>query len=372
MKIRSAPLLTALTLLVASLMATAPAFGQATGARGDYFTYRFRPGDILLTLSQRFTHNEDNWKAIREINGIADQYKIPVGFELKVPFSMIDEIPAVATISHLRGKAFVNGLPIRETGGQIQEGSVVAAGPDSNVTLTLPDKSKVLVPADSSVTAKRLRQFSGTGYIDAIFTIEKGDVQSHVDPGVQGVGRFEIRTPVSVTGVRGTIVRAGMLQNQGVYSAIVKGHADVSQPGATAITSLAANQGLVSDSQGRAQAARSLLPPPVLRPLPGQRQNQISQVQFDPVPGAVAYQVILADDTEGYDVLWSRRITETQVRLPAVRNGTVYALIRSVDDQGLAGADSVLPLQQIMNTINDGQGSPVATGSGEYLLRTSD
>ncbi len=369
MKIRRTSVLTLLTLFFAGLLAASPAFGQATGARGEYFTYRFQPGDILLTLSQRFTQNEENWKIIREINGIADQYKIPVGFELKVPFSMIDEVPASATVSYLRGQAYLNGLPIRETGQQINEGAVITAGPNSNVTLTLPDSSKVLVPADSTVTARRLRSFSGTGYIDAIFTVDKGGVQSHVNPGGEGVGRFEIRTPVSITGVRGTILRAGRLDGNGAYSAIVKGKADFSQSGAPSVTPLASNQGLVSDSEGRPQAARPLLPPPVLHPISGPSHNL--RLSFDPVPGAVAYQVVLAEDEEGYDVLWSGRTTENSIALPAVRNGTVYALVRSVDDQTLTGRDAVLEMQQTLNTVNDGQGLPIGVGSDDYLMRIS-
>ncbi|AHG66061.1 FecR family protein [Advenella mimigardefordensis] len=358
----------ALALLIGALL-SGPAFAQATGARGEYFTYRFVPGDILLTLSQRFTQNEENWKTIRKINGIADQYKIPVGFELKIPFSLIDEVPASATISHLRGKAFLNGSPITQTGGQVTEGAVITTDTNSNVTLTLPDDSKVLVPPNSSVTAKRLQRFSGTGYIDAIFTIDRGEVQSHVNPDGGGVGRFEIRTPVSVTGVRGTILRAGTRQGQGDYSTIIKGQADFSQADGVILTRLASNQGVITDGAGQHSGTRALLPPPVLHPMGGQSHNR--ELRFDPVPGAVAYELVLAEDSEGYDVLWSQRITGTTATLPAVRNGTVYVLVRSLDQQMLAGAQAVLTIEQTMNTINDRQGSPIGVGNGSYLLQSA-
>lgn len=357
-----------LSLLMIGALVSGPAFGQATGARGDYFTYRFLPGDILLTLSQRFTQNQENWKTIRKINGIADQYKIPVGFELKIPFSLIDEIPASATISHLRGQAFLNGSPITQVGGQINEGAVITTGPNSNVTLTLPDNSKVLVPVNSTITAKRLQRFSGTGYIDAIFTIDRGEVQSHVNPGGEGVGRFEIRTPVSVTGVRGTILRAGTHQDKGgAYSAIIKGQADFSPADGATLTRLGNNQGTVTDAAGKPSGTYALLAPPVLHPMGAQSHNR--QLRFDPVAGAVAYELVLAEDSEGYDVLWSQRITGTTATLPAVRNGTVYVLVRSVDQQMLTGDHAVLQIEQTMNTINDGQGSPVGVGNGSYLLR---
>ncbi|HBP29535.1 MAG: FecR domain-containing protein [Advenella sp.] len=369
MRVSRAILIYLLAFLVGGSLVSGAAFGQAAGARGDFFTYRFVPGDILLTLSQRFTQNRENWKAIREINGIADQYKIPVGFELKIPFSLIDEVPASATISHLRGQAFLNGSPIAQTGGQISEGAVITTGPNSNVTLTLPDNSKVLVPVNSTVTAKRLQRFSGTGYIDAIFTIDRGEVQSHVNPGGEGVGRFEIRTPVSVTGVRGTILRAGTRQDQGAYSAIIKGQADFSPADGVSLTRLGSNQGAVTDGAGKPSGTHALLAPPVLHPMDAQSHNR--QLRFDPVPGAVAYELVLAEDSEGYDVLWSQRITGTTATLPAVRNGTVYVLVRSIDQQMLAGGHAVLQIEQTMNTINDGQGSPVGIGNGSYLLHST-
>jgi hypothetical protein len=371
MNVSRAILIYLLTFLMTGTLVSSPALAQATGARGDYFTYRFVPGDILLTLSQRFTQNQENWKTIRQINGIADQYKIPVGFELKIPFSLIDEVPASATISHLRGQAFINGSPIAQTGGQVSEGSVITTGPNSNVTLTLPDNSKVLVPVNSTVTAKRLQRFSGTGYIDAIFTIDRGEVQSHVNPGGEGVGRFEVRTPVSVTGVRGTILRAGTRQdqNQGAYSTIIKGQADFSPADGVLLTRLGSNQGAVTDGAGKPSGTHALLAPPVLHPMDAQSQNR--QLRFDPVPGAVAYELVLAEDSEGYDVLWSQRITGTSATLPAVRNGTVYVLVRSVDQQMLAGSHAMLQIEQTMNTINDGQGSPVGVGNGSYLLQSA-
>src|SRR5690606_13569333 len=141
------------------------------------------------------------------------------------------------------------------------------------------------------VTAKRLQRFSGTGYIDAIFTIDRGEVQSHVNPGGKGVGRFEIRTPVSVTGVRGTILRAGTRQgpDQGAYSAIIKGQADFSPADGASLTRLGSNQGAVTDRAGKPSGAHALLAPPVLHPMDPQAHNR--QLRFDPVPGAVAYEV---------------------------------------------------------------------------------
>ena len=51
-----------------------------------------------------------------------------------------------------------------------------------------------------------MRQFEGTGLTDSVVRVQRGSVESSVAPEGQGVGR-EIRTPVAVTGVRGTRFR---------------------------------------------------------------------------------------------------------------------------------------------------------------------
>ncbi len=358
-----------LAALLAFLLPMGGAHAQATGARGENFIYRVQAGDILLTLSKRFTSNEENWKQIRQLNGIVDQYRIPIGFQLKIPFSLIDEKPATATVTHLGGTAYLNGLPLNQVGTAVTEGMTITTAPNSHVTLTLPDRSKVLVPADSAVTAQRLRAFSGTDYIDSIFKIDQGGLDSHVNPDGNGVGRFEIRTPVSITGVRGTILRTGVMSGKGAYSAIIKGQADFSQSSDTPITELRNNQGIATDASGQAQGARALLPAPVLTP-PNTAANDYT-LRFAPVAGASAYQVVIADDREGYDVLWSTRITGTQVTLPRIRNGNVFVLVRSVDEHALSGKDAVLAMQLRQNTIDDGSGSPIRIGDDGYLLRTT-
>src|SRR3546814_17702103 len=60
---------------------------------------------------------------------------------------------------------------------------------------------------DGATHLERLRQFEGNALTDSILRVQRGVVDSNVAPAGQGVGRFEVRTPVAVTGVRGTRFR---------------------------------------------------------------------------------------------------------------------------------------------------------------------
>src|SRR3546814_3121055 len=89
---------------------------------------------------------------------------------------------------------------------------------------------------DGATHLERLRQFEGNSLTDSILRVQRGVVDSNVAPAGQGVGRFEVRTPVAVTGVRGTRfrVQAGA---QGARSEVIEGsvrlqpHARDSAPG---------------------------------------------------------------------------------------------------------------------------------------------
>ena len=204
-----------LIVLLASLLSLIShnATAQPAGAEGDYFLYHIKEGETLSSLSETFTSKQSNWQAIRRINKISNTRQIPVGMTLQIPFELIDAVPDQARIIYLNGDVKINNQPINKQ-YVINEADIVTTGPQSNITFELSDESKVQIPPESTVVIERLRKFRGTGLIDSIFDIQSGRVAAHASPNETGVGRFEVRTPVSITGVRGTVLRTGASQSR--------------------------------------------------------------------------------------------------------------------------------------------------------------
>lgn len=351
--------------VILALAGASPVLAQPVGADGDDFLYRVVQGDTLLDVSGRFTDKARNWTLLKQINQVADEYRLPIGKLLKIPFSMIPERPAPAEIVHVRGQVTVNGRSVR-SGASLPEGGTLITPPGGFATLRLSDGSTLTVPANSAIAVDRLQAFQGTGLTDTIISVNEGSVESIVAPEQTGVGRFEVRTPVAITGVRGTRLRVHK-QNSGVQTEVLSGVAQTSATTAGTAT-LKSGQGVITRADGVMQVVQPLPAAPKLSvPVRG---PQGWHVEFAPISGAKAYLVRVAEDPEGTRLLSSRQyVSPDEIRFSATKSGTHYLLIRAVAHDGLMGADAVQPFEgrPTLRTIDD---APVMTGQGDYVTLT--
>lgn len=336
-----------------------PVLAQAMGAEGENFLYRVVEGDILLEISSRYTDSPMNWSVLQEMNHIIDTLKLPIGKILRIPFSMIPEVHAPAELVHARGPVTVSGRPI-QPGETLPEGGTIVTAPGGFATLRLADGSTLTVPANSAIALERLQAFKGTGLTDTIVSVESGSLESIVAPGNTGVGRFEVRTPVAITGVRGTRLRVHK-NDAGAQTEVLAGlaHTDAVAAGQAL---LKGGQGVMTGEDGIMGSVRELLPPPTLST--PQRGPRGWQLEFAPIPGAVAYLVRVAEDPEGTRLLSSERYpTPAEIRFAAAKPGTHYVLVRAVSAEGLMGPDAVEAFQG-QPVLHSSDGMPVATAYG--------
>jgi len=339
-----------------------PGWSQPAGADGDDFLYRVVAGDTLIDLSQRYTDGPHNWPTLQSLNAVADPALLPIGRVLRIPFSLIPEVPSQARVTHVAGKVDLNGKPL-QINDQAGENDVVTSGADGFATLMLADDSTLTIPAQSSLSIERLRVFKGTGLTDTIFVMERGSLESEVAPADTGVGRFEVRTPVSITGVRGTRLRVHAREN-GAQSEVLSGSARLGA-GAGQGATLRQGQGAAVDPDGKLLGVRPLLPAPLLpQSAPDQSGNALS---FPPVPGAHAYLVRVAADPAGARLFSSRQFSVPTVQYSAPGPGTHYLLVRAIDADGVAGADAVMSFEG-RAVLKTSDGGAVSTGFGQFVL----
>ena len=257
--------LSLLALLSGLLLATS-SHSQPAGALGENFIYRVRQGDTLINIAATYTRNQANWSPLQSLNQVATPERLPIGLELRIPLSMIPERAADARVVHVSGQANLDGQALKP-GANVAEGSKVVTAPNGFVTLELADGSKLTLPADGAVELTRLRQFEGTDLTDSVIHVERGSVESSVAPGGQGVGRFEVRTPVAVTGVRGTRFRV-QSGSQGVRSEVLEGSVRLQPhaPGAAPAqpVAVARGYGAAIGADGSVAGVRPLLAAPQL------------------------------------------------------------------------------------------------------------
>lgn len=358
------PRFTRIFLCFCAALASPLASAQPAGALGDDFIYRIRQGDTLIHLAGTYTRNEANWSVLQRLNAVDDPYRLIIGRELRIPLAMIPEVPAQTTVVHVSGAASMDGQPLR-TGMPVAEGSTITTSSNGFVTLQLADGTKVTLPQDGATHLERLRQFEGNALTDSILRVQRGVVDSNVAPAGQGVGRFEVRTPVAVTGVRGTRfrVQAGA---RGARSEVIEGsvrlqpHARDSAPGRPVAVSTGYGASIGAD--GVLSGIRPLLPAPQV----GAPQRAGSGQWTAPVtavPGAVAYLVQVSRDAEGLELTSSRRFDSTDIRFAAPGAGTYYVAVRAIDAAGLEGRDGRLTFEGA-NVLMTVSGLPVSLSDG--------
>lgn len=317
---------------------------QPAGARGDNFIYIMQAGDTIGNVAERFTSKPGNWRKIKSINKISNNNRVPIGKEILVPFSLIDTYPDTGTITNIVGEVTINNA-IADKTVSITEASRIKTSENSTITFKLSNDNVISVAPDSIIYVQRLRQFSGTGLIDAIFKTEQGEFSAKVDSNNGGVGRFEIRTPVSITGVRGTSLRSRVDENGDTVIELLSGKAAVANAKSKTYqeTTLPANGGVVISSSGK--ITQDVLPDAPKYTI-GLNSTALD-ITLPNTPNIEEYIVRYTADERGLIELarYSLKGNTTNSTLPLPSLSMFYVQVRAVNQDGLSGAETT---QQII------------------------
>lgn len=359
-----------LLVLISCGALTAPARSQPAGALGEDFIHRIRQGETLIELAAQYTRDQANWSRLQSLNQIVSPERLPIGLELHIPLSMIPVRDVQAQVVHVSGQADLNGKSV-QPGTPVAEGSTLETAANGFVTLQLADGSRLTLPSDGAVELTRLRQFEGTALTDSVINVRRGSVESSVAPQGQGVGRFEIRTPVAVTGVRGTRFRV-QSGAQGVHSEVLQGSVRLQAhaPGATPAKPVAVIQGYGAAvaADGTVAGVRPLLAAPQLGD--PTRAGAAWSSAFPPVEGAQSYLVRVSRDADGVLPVSSASFATPDIRFSAPGPGTFYVSVRAVDSLGLHGRDSVRSFEGA-NMLMTSYGLGVSSGAGGLVTLTA-
>ncbi|WER49217.1 FecR domain-containing protein [Cupriavidus sp. WKF15] len=325
--------------LAMCLAPAAPAQAGPAGAEGADFIYVVEPGDNLFTLAERYMASADGWRLLQARNGVADPHRLAPGTRLRIPLDQIPEQPGAARVVFVNGPAQADGEPLR-AGLALRESARIVTAAGSTVTLELPDRTRVTLPPGTTVAVRRLRTFRKSGLTDTVIGIERGQAESRVAPGGGGVGRFELHTPMMVTGVRGTRYRVAA-DTDGSRSEVLEGQVGVAlaRAGTTSTASATAVTAGYGIGVAGARLSRpvALLPAPSLQPLPDTVVGPATEVAWQPVQGAAGYRVSVARDAAHTELVWTGDTADTHIGLEGLPEGPLYLAVSAVDAQRLSG-----------------------------------
>jgi hypothetical protein len=330
----------------------------ATGAPGsialgsDQITYYAQAGDTLSSIAQKLTARSANGIALGKFNRIDKDSNIPIGAAIVIPASLLPDEPNEGKIVAFSGRVSAtaaNGAAIAIAPGSIvREGAQLETGGNSFLTLALADQSRLSLPSNSRIKLSKMRMARYTNSPRTEVTLLQGRVESRISPLTPNRGLFEIRTPLSVTGVRGTHFRVSLAEQHSANE-VLSGSVEVSRPGAPGTLLLSAGQGNLVSAKGIGRAVNLLPMPQLSRASPS---IEGSSLQFDllPLAGASAYQVQIATDSDMQNILAESRSEGRQLKIPGLPQGTYFARISALDGSGLEGMSGIwkfaLPIER--------------------------
>jgi len=331
--------------------------GQQVAVNRASIVYTTRTGDTMMSIAERFTTRIDNWAALSKLNNIGSDTAIPIGTSITIPADLLQDEPSEARVIAMSGSITASsqeGQPLLlGLGAKITEGMQIDTGNNSFLTLELPDQSRVSLPSNSRIRVAKLRMARYTKSPRTEILLLNGKVESKVAPLEQNKGRFEVRTPMAVAGVRGTQFRVGIGAN-GMATEVLSGNVEVARQNGRGNQYLHAGQGNISNTRAVGKPV-NLLPTPQLAGAPTRQDESGAQFVLTAVPGAQRYHVQVATDQEAKNILLEGHANDTRLKLDGLPNGSYYARVSAIDKLGLEGPVST-------HAFTLGAAQPVASG----------
>ncbi len=360
----------ALSATVLPAVASTSKSTAATSSSGErIYVHAAAAGDTFLKLANRYLSDRANWSVLAKYNPTVDPVKIPLGRQIQIPVSAMRADPAAPTVIAVRGTAESNNQKV-SVGQTLAEKDKLKTGDDGFVTIRLADGSTLTVQSKSAVSVVRARQLANTPVGESVFQLERGRVETSVSK-QHPAGRYEVQTPTSNMGVRGTIFRAGADDSgKKAFSEVIEGSVGVSgsNAGDAAAIALGAGYGSVVEAGKAPSSPVKLLAAPVMPNLPGVQTKPSVKFSFAPVSGASAYRAQVA-----YDKAFLQMVREVVVKDPAVEfndlpDGALQFRLRAIDQAGLEGLDGTAPLNIAARPVAPKLVAPVAdaqVGAGQ-------
>lgn len=323
-----------------------PAWTQPT-APNSYYVHSAVAGDTLVHLAARYLIKPNDWQSLQKVNKIADPYRIRPGTAIRIPIADMNTELAPAKVVSVGGPVEAGSTKLA-VGSAVVEGQNIKTGDNGFVTLKLADGSVLVVNSKSKMRLDAARTITNTNGIPVTrVMLESGRVEAQVEKQKRaGPGRFEIRTPTSNMGVRGTKFRVSSDDDgKTARGEVLEGLVNVAGSDANAAIDVGAGFGtVVAQSQPPLQAVK-LAAAPDLSSTSKLQERPVLRFQFADQPDARGYRAQVASDIAFADLRAEAIFKSAEAKFADLADGQYFLRVRAIDSLGIEGSDTVLPFR---------------------------
>jgi hypothetical protein len=327
-------------LVLAGVAGVFPLHIRSAEAQGgpDVYRYVVVPGDTLVGISQRLLRDPARWPELQRLNQIRNPRRIPPATQLQIPYEWLRAEPQPFTIEVAVGAVDVNGT--RATTGQTANApATLKTGADGFVVVRLVDGSRFRLRSNSELRVEVLDRLDADGATRTRVWLESGKVET--DAATQRDGnRFEVRSPLAITAVRGTNFRVGVNpQDAFGTSEVLEGAVAVAAP--TGAVAIDAGFGTRIEPGRAPEPPVRLLVAPDLSLTPDNSGAPGLLWEARPVDGAVAYFAQLTRTSAPQEVIATSQGAAPAGSFGALADGEYGLQVAAIDRLGLEGATAV-------------------------------
>lgn len=306
----------------------------ATTAESDpMIPVRVEKGTNLIHLARDYCMKRDNWHQIARINQLKPPFTIQPGTTLQVPYSLLITENVGAEVISVSGKVYrKNDKKNLIKGDKVFAGQTLQSGSEGFAHLLLPNHKHTRIAPNTTFTINYLFTLTD-GSLKADFSVKRGRIIHAIKQKLGMNEDFQTRTPVSITGVRGTEFRVKMSGDDINLIETLSGKVTVDANG----QSMTLNSGQGSRiEEGKIPEKPKTLPTPPVQPelQPIYKKLPVSFHTQDH-DTAKKFRIRLCTDPEGNSTFYENT-TEAKSKfiIAALVDGTYYAYLTAIDEQG--------------------------------------
>lgn len=343
-------------LLVVLGWGAAPAALQITvpsqpAAASDVYLHTIVPGDTLIGLSRSLLADPHQWRELQRLNRIRNPRRLRPGTTLQIPVAWLRSVPAEAEVLWVRGAARVHRADgtgiVALVGARLGGGDRVTTAAGESIGVRLSTGATLTIGEDADVTFDELLEIPAAGASRTGIDLQRGRIRNDVTPAASPVNRYQIRTPVVTTAVRGTTFRVGVdAAATTTYVEVEGGRVAVAR--GTEGVDVAAGLGAVA-RQGAPLAPPRALLPAVEMPSGTVQQRLPARVRWTPLPGATRYRATVhpgtASPAPGDPAIAEQLVGGTEAAFADLADGTYRVSVHGIDGDGLEGLDGETRLE---------------------------
>lgn len=314
---------------------------------GGSYQYQVRAGDTLRKIADDYFANPRDatgYRTVWSINHVQDPNRLKVGSTLAIPRKFLLVTPARALVAAFRGTVSLGPNRPAKIRAVVTEGARIETGADSSISFTLEDGSAITLPSRSIFVLERLRLVLISGELQHVFRLEAGRSQFVVAPARGPASSFQVKTPVSVSAVRGTEFRIAVEDDGHTSIAeVLKDNVEITGK-ASSTLNLVEGFGAKADEKGVGKPVKLLPYPEVVLPV-YHHPNGSLLFNIKQVEGATRYRLQIAADLAFQDVREEGLSDKPTFNIPTAPVGNYYVRVTAIDGQGIEGLQHIYPFE---------------------------